>query len=155
MGRNVSIIAIAFAFGITGASFAYATEVAPEKVMITDNQVAMSITGVAGDAAAGKKLFANRKLGNCLACHKNKDQSDQPFHGEVGPELDGVSGRYSEAELRAIVVDSKKVFGEQTIMPGFYSIEVGARTQKKFQGKTILNAQQVEDVIAYLQTLKE
>jgi sulfur-oxidizing protein SoxX len=65
-----------------------------------------------------------------------------------------VSERYSEAELRAILVDSKKSLSETTMMPGFYSLSLGVRITDKFKDKTILSAQQVEDVIAYLQTLK-
>lgn len=155
MGRRFSTFAmIAAMIGISTA-FAQASDVAPDKVKFNEMEVADSLTGTAGDAKAGKKWFSNRKLGNCLACHKNKDHADLPFHGEVGPEMNGVSERYSEAQLRAIIINSKKVFGDQTIMPGFYSVEVGARTQKKFDGKTILSAQQVEDVVAYLKTLKE
>jgi sulfur-oxidizing protein SoxX len=57
--------------------------------------------------------------------------------------------------LRAIVSDSKKVFGSETVMPGFYSLNVGVNVRKDLVGKTILTAQQVEDVVAYLETLKE
>ncbi len=127
----------------------------PDDVKIDDRKVTISLTEKGGNAEEGKKWFADRKLGNCLACHANKDMTSKPFHGEVGPPLDGVAGRYSHEELRAIIVNSKAVFGGETIMPGFYVLKTGARTQKKFQGKTILNGQQIEDIIAYLQTLKE
>ena len=111
----------------------------------------------AGDSVVdkGKAVAFDRKLGNCLACHANSDQSEQLFHGEVGPPLDGVADRWSEPELRAIVVNSKVPFGDGTIMPSFYRTKNGARTMEKFQGKTILSAEQVEDVVAYLLTLKE
>ncbi len=69
--------------------------------------------------------------------------------------MDGVADRYSEGELRAILVNSKAIFGDQTIMPGFYRAHNPARTRKEFIDKTILSAEQVEDVIAYLKTLKE
>ena len=82
------------------------------------------------------------------------DLSSLPFHGEVGPSLDGVAGRYDENQMRAILINSKAVLGEATIMPSFYRLENGFRTMKKFKGKTILNAEQIEDVLAYLQTLK-
>ena len=59
------------------------------------------------------------------------------------------------AELRAIVSDAKMVFTDATVMPGFYSLNQGMRVNKKFAGKTILSAQQVEDIVAYLATLKE
>jgi sulfur-oxidizing protein SoxX len=96
----------------------------------------------------------NRKKGNCLACHVNSDMSEQSFHGEVGPELDGVAARWNTAELRGILVNSKGMF-EGTIMPSFYWDSGYERTLKKFVGKTILGAQEVEDVLAYLSTLKE
>lgn len=131
------------------------SEMAPQDVKIEDNMVSASLTGTAGDPAAGRKTFADRKLGNCLACHADKDLSDQLFHGDVGPSLDGVADRYKPEELRAIIVNSKGVFGSETVMPGFYSLDVGKHVAKDFVGKTILSAQQVEDVVAYLATLKE
>lgn len=129
--------------------------VSPADVKIADGSVKASLTGNAGDATKGRLLFFDRKLGNCLACHANKDLSDQPFHGEIGPALDGVASRYSPDQLRAIVINSKDVFGGETIMPAFYRVINDQRTRKEFQGKTILTAEQVEDVIAYLLTLKE
>lgn len=154
MKRAFGIIASIAVAGFAG--LANAETVAPDNVMYTgDNAVEKSLTGKAGDPTVGRKVFANRKQGNCLACHANADQNDQPFHGEVGPELNGVADRWSEAELRAIMVNSKQVFGGQTIMPSFYRLKNGVRTSEKFQGKTILSAEQVEDVVAYLLTLKE
>ncbi len=132
-----------------------AKTITPDAVKIVDGELKNSLTGVAGNAEAGKKLYYNRKLGNCLACHANKDLSDKPFHGEIGPEMNGVAERYSEAQLRAIIINSKLVFGEQTIMPAFYKVINDQRTRKEFQNKTIISAQQVEDLIAYLKTLKE
>lgn len=129
---------------------------APSKIMMNDEfAVEKSLTGTPGDAAAGRELFINRKLGNCLACHKNTDLASEPFHGVVGPALDGAGDRWEPTQLRAIITNPKKVFGDQTIMPAFYSDRTGARVAKKFQGKTILSAQQVEDIIAYVSTLKE
>lgn len=133
-----------------------AAVIPPQEVNFGDGMaVSESLTGEAGDPAEGRKVFADRKLGNCLACHKDSDLGEQLFHGEVGPALDGVAGRWSEAELRAIVVNSKKVFSDQTIMPGFYTLDVGVDVRKDLVGKTILTAQQVEDVVAYLKTLTE
>ncbi len=135
-------------------SSAFAADVMPANVVFNDGVVGAALTAQAGDAAAGRKVFMNRKLGNCLACHANEDMSDQSFHGEVGPALDGVADRWEAAELRGIVVNSKMMF-EGTIMPAFYKDGGFERNLKKFQGKSILNAQQVEDVVAYLLTLKE
>ena len=133
---------------------AFAGTVAPGDVAYEDGAVEASLTGVAGDPAKGRDVFAGRKLGNCLACHVNSDREDESFHGEVGPQLDGVGDRWSEAELRGIVANSKMMF-EDTIMPAFYRDSGYNRLLGAFEGKTILTAQQVEDVVAYLMTLKE
>lgn len=132
---------------------AAAGSVAPGDITFEDGAVAQSLTGLAGDPAKGREWFAGRKLGNCLACHANSDLDSEQFHGEVGPPLDGVAERWSEAELRGIVVNSKMMF-EGTIMPAFYKDSGYTRPLDTFEGKTILEAQQVEDIVAYLLTLK-
>lgn len=136
-------------------AIAAADVLAPTDVKFNDMSVSQSLTGKPGDPAAGRKVFSDRKLGNCLACHAVEDQNDQLFHGEVGPPLDGAADRWSEGELRAIVADAKEVFSEETVMPGFYSLNVGVDVREDLVGKTILSAQEVEDVVAYLATLKE
>jgi len=152
MHKVTIALAAGLAFGLSTA--AVAANVAPDDVKIADNMVKASLTGMPGDAKAGANVFKNKKMGNCLACHANKDMPNQLFQGNVGPALDGVAGRWSPDQLRAIVVDAKQVFGPETVMPGFYSLKVGKDVRKQFQGKTILTAQQVEDVVAYLSTLK-
>ncbi len=133
---------------------AQAEEVAPADVVYEEGAVKQSLTGVPGDPAKGREWFSDRKLGNCLACHTNSDLADLPFHGEVGPPLDGVADRWSLEELRGIVSNSKMTF-EGTIMPAFYKVAGLNRPLEDFAGKTILSAQQIEDVVAYLATLKE
>ncbi|MEL7115903.1 MAG: sulfur oxidation c-type cytochrome SoxX [Pseudomonadota bacterium] len=132
-----------------------AAETAPSDVEFNEyGGVSASLTGTPGDPANGAKVFANRKQGNCLACHENSDMADALFHGEVGPTLDGVGSRWEEADLRGILTNSKMMF-EGTIMPAFY-IDAGyTRASEKFEGKPILTAQQVEDVLAYLKTLTD
>jgi len=147
------------AFLLIGATAAFAAmasaETTADNVAFDDyGAVDMSLTGVAGDAANGRSLFANRKLGNCLACHQNNDLLEQSFHGEVGPSLDGVGDRWSESELRGIVSNAKNTF-DGTIMPAFYRTSGFNRNMEKFEGKPILSAQDVEDVLAYLLTLTE
>ena len=149
MKKQALSIALAFIAGTATAG-----DIAPADVMYEDGAVAASLTSIAGDPASGRKVFMNRKLGNCLACHMNADMEEQPFHGEVGPPLDGVADRWEVAELRGIVTNSKMMF-EDTIMPAFYKDSGYNRSLESFEGKSILNAQQVEDLIAYLLTLKE
>lgn len=115
--------------------------------------IEQSLTGNSGDPAAGRKSAINTKQGNCLACHA-MPVPEQPFHGEVGPDLNGVGSRYSEGELRLRVVNAK-ILNPDTIMPAFYRNSGLHRVMKKFQGKTILTPQEVEDIVAYLMTLKE
>jgi len=146
-------LALIAGFAIAATSVCSA-ETAPADVMYDEGVVAASLTGVAGDPASGRNIFKNRKQGNCLACHINSDMPEEQFHGEVGPPLDGVADRWSEGEIRGIVSNAKMVF-DGTIMPAFYQDADHTRPLKKFAGKSILTAQQVEDVIAYLTTLKE
>jgi sulfur-oxidizing protein SoxX len=148
---KLAVIPVSF---LAVASAAFAGETGVNDVMFDDGAVAASLTGVVGDAANGRKVFINRKKGNCLACHVNSDIPEQSFHGEIGPSLDGVAERYETANLRGILVNSKNTF-EGSIMPSFYREKNGVRPLKKFAGKTILTAQQIEDVLAYLKTLKE
>jgi len=151
MKRMAAGIAVA---GLVGAATA-AAEIAPGDVVVVDLEVAQPLTGEPGDPERGRDWVAARKLGNCLACHKNSDMDTLPFHGEIGPPLDGAGSRWTEGQLRAIVVNSKAIFGDQTMMPAFYRTTGFTRPLADFEGKTILTAQQVEDVIAYLRTLTD
>ncbi|KZM48728.1 sulfur oxidation c-type cytochrome SoxX [Labrenzia sp. OB1] len=153
--RLTSLPALLAGLTVMAASVATAGTVAPDSVPIEDMELTQTLTDNKGNPAAGREAFADRKKGNCLACHANADLEEQLFHGEVGPELDGVADRWSEEQLRAIVVNSKDVFGEQTIMPGFYTLKVGVNVAEENAGQTILTAQEVEDVVAYLMTLKD
>lgn len=132
-----------------------AQPIAPAQVAIENGAYAQSLTGVPGDPAAGRAAASNRAKGNCMTCHPITDMSDLPFHGDLAPTLDGVAGRYSEAQLRAIVINAKDVFGPQTFMPAMYRTDGLNIVAEKFKGQPILAAQEVEDVVAYLLTLKD
>jgi sulfur-oxidizing protein SoxX len=140
---------------LAAAPLSLAAETPPGDVKIADLTVADPLTDQPGNAEEGAKAFKNGKGGNCLACHANAAMSKELFHGNVGPPLDGVASRYEPAQLRAILVNAKAVFGEQTTMPGFYTLEVGKDVREEFIGKTVLTAQEVEDVLAYITTLKD
>lgn len=112
-----------------------------------------SLCGLTGSAERGRKLAYERKKGNCLACHKMPIPEEQ-FHGNIGPPLDGVGSRYSAGQLRLRLVDMK-ILNPMTLMPGFYkNPDDLIRVMKQFQGKTPLTAQEIEDVVVYLGTLK-
>ncbi|MBR0781150.1 sulfur oxidation c-type cytochrome SoxX [Bradyrhizobium iriomotense] len=124
----------------------------PIKLDIVNDALPNSLTGAPGNAEAGRKVFLTRTLGNCLACHQVTSLKSEEFHGEFGPSLDGVAGRYTEAQLRLIVADPKRIFTD-TVMPAFFKNEGLSRVRPEFVGKSILTAAQVEDVIAFLKTL--
>ena len=124
----------------------------PIKLDIVNDSLPKSLTGTPGDATAGKKVFLTRTLGNCLVCHQVTRLKSEEFHGEFGPSLDGVASRYTEAQLRLIVADPKRILTD-TVMPAFFRIDGLSRVRPEFVGKSILTAAQVEDVVAFLKTL--
>jgi sulfur-oxidizing protein SoxX len=136
--------------------------VAPADVQYDEyGAVAASLTGVAGDAANGAVVMKTKSKGNCIACHAVSALNDAPFHGEVGPELDGVGDRWSSAELRGILSNAKITF-DGTVMPAYYKVDGFIRPGNAYTGKAadgalspLLSAQDIEDVVAFLSTLKE
>ena len=146
---SVTLTAIA-AFLVLGAG-ARAEELVKFEISGGD-RIDRSLTGQVGDPVNGRKVAIDRKLGNCLACHV-LPIPEQAFHGEVGPDLSGVGGNLSRGEIRLRIVNPK-VVNPDTIMPAFYRNDGFERVLKNFQGKTMLSAQQVEDVVAYMMTLK-
>jgi sulfur-oxidizing protein SoxX len=123
------------------------------KFEIKDGAISRPLTGQPGDPQKGRQVMVNRQLGNCLACHVVTPLKNEPFHGNTGPALDGVASRLGEGELRLRIVDGTKV-NPDTMMPSFYRTEGLNRVLPRFQGKTVLTAEQVEDVVAFLMTLK-
>ncbi|WP_176427216.1 MULTISPECIES: sulfur oxidation c-type cytochrome SoxX [Rhodomicrobium] len=112
-----------------------------------------SLTGSIGDPARGRALMADADKGDCLACHRVPVISEEPSHGNLGPSLNGVGGRYTEAQLRQLIVDPKPLF-PKTVMPAFHAPPDFARVPASLAGKPILSAGEVEDVIAFLKNLK-
>ena len=121
--------------------------------VVGDIAIPKPLTDKPGDPANGRKLVANRKKGNCLACHKIEQMKDFLFHGEIGPELTDIASNMPASEMRLRLVNPK-IVNPDTIMPAFYRVDGLYRVMKKFQGKPILTAQEIEDVIAFLVTLK-
>ncbi|SNR27760.1 sulfur oxidation c-type cytochrome SoxX [Puniceibacterium sediminis] len=142
------------------AGTAFANPVVPGDVTYTEyGAVEASLSGAAGDAAEGAKVVSTRSMGNCVACHQ-VSALDAAFQGNVGPSLDGVGDRWNEAELRGIVADAKMTY-EGTMMPSFYKTTGYIRPGDAYTGKAakgelepLLSAQQIEDVVAFLMTLK-
>ncbi|GBE44645.1 hypothetical protein BMS3Bbin10_02748 [bacterium BMS3Bbin10] len=125
------------------------------------------LTRKPGDAARGLEAAADPGKGNCLACHSiakalaKADQSDPQSvrtygnHGEVGPPLNGVGGRYTPGELRMIVVDPKQAFPDaETVMPAYHARKGVKDVVARCRNQVMLGAQTVEDIVAFLEELK-
>jgi sulfur-oxidizing protein SoxX len=106
-----------------------------------------------GDAARGRAIVANRSVGLCLLCHSGPI-AEERFQGTLAPSLAGAGGRWSVAQLRLRIVDGARL-NPDTIMPPYYRTTGLQRVAKPFEGRTILTAEQIEDVVAYLATLKD
>lgn len=104
-----------------------------------------------GDAARGKQVVVGRDS-NCLLCH-TAPETGVRFMGNVGPPLNGVGARFSEGQLRLRIVDSERL-NRETIMPPYYRMDGLNQVAATFRGKPVLSAQQVEDTVAYLLTLR-
>ena len=116
------------------------------------DSIPASLTGAKGDAARGRAIVANRQVGLCLLCHSGPFPEER-FQGDLAPDLAGVGARLPEGRMRLRIVDSTKP-NPQSIMPAYYKSEGLTRVAPAFRGKTVLTAEQIEDVVAYLITLK-
>ena len=110
-----------------------------------------SLTGAKGDPARGRAIVANRQVGLCLLCHSGPFPEER-FQGNLAPDLRNAA-RLSEGEIRARIVNPRRA-NRDSIMPAYFETADLARVSSSFQGKTILTAEQIEDVVAYLMTLK-
>lgn len=136
---------------LTGAAAASApsgTPPAPDA-----DGIDLPLDGAVGDAARGRAIVADRQLGLCLLCHA-APIPEQRFQGNLGPSLAGSGARRSAAQLRLRLVDSGRL-NPASIMPAYYRTDGLARVPAPLRGKPIFTAQQLEDVLAYLLTLKE
>lgn len=111
------------------------------------------LTDVPGNALQGRLIVASRQTGLCLLCHTGPIPEER-FQGNLAPSLAGAGARWSAGQLRLRLVDAQRL-NPQSIMPAYYRVEGLTRVGAAWQGKPILEAQQIEDVLAFLQTLKD
>jgi sulfur-oxidizing protein SoxX len=119
---------------------------------IVGDAIPVSLTGTKGDAARGRAIVADRNVGLCLLCHSGPFPEEK-FQGNLAPALDGAGSRWSEGQLRLRLVDARKL-NPDTIMPPFYRVGGLTRVPEAYRGKPVLTAMEIEDVVAYLMTLK-
>jgi sulfur-oxidizing protein SoxX len=112
-----------------------------------------SLTGHKGDPARGRAIVASRQVGLCLLCHSGPFPEER-FQGDLAPDLRGAGARWTEGQLRLRIVDSGRI-NPATIMPAYHRTQGLVRVAPAFRGKPILSAEQIEDVVAFLTTLRD
>jgi sulfur-oxidizing protein SoxX len=112
-----------------------------------------SLTGAKGDPSRGRAIVMNRQVGLCLLCHSGPFPEER-FQGNIAPDLRGVGARWTEGQLRLRIVDSSRI-NPASIMPAYHRTEGLVRVAPAWRGKPVLSAEQIEDVVAFLTTLRE
>lgn len=131
----------------------WADDAMPRSFSVVGDAISASLTGAPGDAARGRAIVVNRQAGLCLLCHTGPFPEER-FQGSLAPDLGGAGSRWSAAQLRLRLVDSSRLRPD-TIMPSYYRIDHLARVGRAWQGKPVLTAQEIEDVVAFLATLRD
>ena len=119
---------------------------------VVGDAIPKSLTGAPGDPARGRATLVNRQS-TCILCH-NGPFPEEKFQGDLAPSLAGSGSRWSEGQLRLRLVDASSL-NDATIMPSYYRADGLTRVGPAWRGKPILSAEQIEDIVAYLVTLRE
>jgi sulfur-oxidizing protein SoxX len=120
--------------------------------VVADDAITDSLKGAVGDAARGRALIADR-TSTCILCH-SAPLPEVKFQGDLAPSLAGAGSRWSEGQLRLRLVDASRL-NPATIMPSYYHVDGLVRVGAAWRGKPILSAEQIEDMVAYLKTLRD
>jgi L-cysteine S-thiosulfotransferase len=119
---------------------------------VSGDAIAESLTGAPGDSVRGRALVLER-TSTCILCHSGPFPEEK-FQGDLAPSLAGSGSRWSAGQLRLRLVDASRL-NPATIMPSFYRVDGLDRVAPAWRGKPILTAGQIEDIVAYLATLRE
>jgi sulfur-oxidizing protein SoxX len=122
-------------------------------ITLVADSIPTPLTAHQGDPTRGRAIVADRTRGLCLLCHQ-APIAEEPFQGNLGPDLAGVGARLSAAELRLRVVDSRRL-NPDSIMPSYFRTEGLVRVAPAFQGRPVLSAEEIEDVVAFLVGLRD
>jgi L-cysteine S-thiosulfotransferase len=147
------LIAAALAAAVAGFPGAAAAQGGPRPYSVVGDAIPDSLTGAKGDAERGRTIVTNRQVGLCLLCHSGPFPEER-FQGTLAPDLKGAGARESAGQLRLRIVDASRL-NPDTIMPSYYRTDGLTRVAPAFQGKPILSAEQIEDVVAYLATMRD
>lgn len=122
-------------------------------LVVVGDGIPQPLTATPGDAQRGRNIVANRQVGLCLLCHSGPFPEERA-QGNLASNLSGVGSRWSAAQLRLRIADARRLDPEG-LMPSLHRVDGLQRVGATWQGKPVLDAQQVEDVVAFLQTLKD
>lgn len=125
---------------------------APAPYKIVGDGIPVSLTGVPGDAVRGHALVLNRAT-TCILCHFGPFGT-AGFQGDLAPNLAGAGSRWTTSQLRLRLVDASRI-NAATIMPSYYRVDGLVRVGPNWRGKPILSTEQIEDIVAYLATLRD
>lgn len=120
---------------------------------VEGDTVTEPLGGLVGDPARGKAVILDRRRGNCLICHAFPIE-DEPFQGEIGPLMAGIGSRLSEGQIRLRMIDQSRI-NPETVMPPYYRVKGLTNVDPVYKGRPALDAQEIEDVVAYLASLTE
>ncbi len=121
--------------------------------MIVGDTIPAPLSDTVSSAEVGETVFVDRDQGHCVLCHQI-DGLNAEFQGNVGPDLSTVGDRLSPAQIRFRLVDLQSLMPD-TVMPSYYRLHDLNQVQAQFQGQTILNAEQIEHLVAYLSSRKQ
>ncbi|WP_442919113.1 sulfur oxidation c-type cytochrome SoxX [Methylobacterium sp. Leaf118] len=147
--RAAGLVASGLALALTAAR----AEEGAEPVTIVGDGIPAPLTGRPGDPARGRAIVTDRARGLCLLCHAGPFPEER-FQGNLAPDLAGIGARRSPAQLRLRLVDGQAL-NPDTIMPSYYRLSGLVRVGRAWQGRPILTAAEIEDVVAFLATLRE
>lgn len=152
---NTAVALLGCVIFMTGSPSAQSQEVrdGPISYVVKDYAIEKSLTGKPGSVANGRAISITSGQGNCVICHRLPIAEVAFRIGNVGPDLTEVADRLTEGEIRMRIVNPK-ILNADTIMPAYFRLEGLHRVQPNVQGKTMLTAEQVEDLVAYLMTMK-
>ena len=150
-GNAAKLIVLGLIGACATASSSRGEETGLRHYSVVGDAIPVSLTGSSGDPTRGRTIVVSRQS-TCLLCHSGPFPEEK-FQGNLGPDLAGTGSRWSEGQLRLRVVDASRL-NPATIMPPFYRVEGLTQVDRAWLGKPILSAEQIEDVVAFLATLR-
>jgi L-cysteine S-thiosulfotransferase len=152
-GRPMAAVVMATAIATSSATLGLSES--PPRMLadpaVVGDAMPGSLTGRPGNAVRGRRIVLDRETGNCLICHKVPEPAEL-FQGDLGPDLGGVGKRLTAGQIRLRLADQSRL-NPRTLMPPYHRAEGLNRVAAKYEGRPVLTAQEMEDVIAYLGTL--